>query len=69
MSGTWGWTDNSSSSAHLQRIANSTATRSQKAYRAYIDHAATCPACGETKCPEADELWQAYQAARGEGQA
>jgi hypothetical protein len=68
VSSQWQWRDGSGGGPHLQRVANAAVyTASQKAYRAYIEHAAACPACGETKCQQADELWQAYQAARGEG--
>lgn len=68
MSGTsWQWRGGSGGAGHLQRIASNTVyTASQKAYRTYIDHGATCPDC-PGKCSTAEELWQAYQEARGEG--
>lgn len=41
-------------------------TRSQKAYRAYIDHGTECLDCGETRCSVSDALWKAYGEAKRE---
>lgn len=50
---------------HVQRVAAAGGhvayTRSQTAYRAYIDHRTECFDCGETRCTVSDELWKAYQ--------
>lgn len=70
MSGTgWQWRDGSGAAGHMQRVAsNAVYTASQKAYRAYIDHGVACEGgCPGTRCATADELWQAYVEARGEG--
>ncbi|WP_435233984.1 hypothetical protein [Streptomyces sp. Tue6028] len=51
----------------MQQVTDSgTYNRIQTAYRAYINHATTCDDCGhgERRCPEADQLWRAYRAAR-----
>lgn len=51
-------------SGRVQRVAaaggHAAYTRSQTAYRAYIDHGTTCADCGETRCTVSDDLWQAY---------
>ncbi|MFM9563232.1 MULTISPECIES: hypothetical protein [Streptomyces] len=56
---------------HVQRVAaaggHSAYTRSQTAYRAYIDHGTECLDCdGTTKCVLSDELWRAYGEAKRE---
>lgn len=67
MSTEWQWRDGSGGAGYLQRVAsNAVYTATQQAYRAYIEHGATCPDCPD-KCPKADELWKAYQEALGEG--
>jgi hypothetical protein len=51
---------------HLQRVAsNGQFARSQRAYRAYLDHGQTCETCAvdSTECATVKELWQAYQTA------
>lgn len=69
MSGTgWQEADGVGGSPHLQRVANSTVTRSQAAYRAYIAHGTACRECGEQRCVAADELWRAYRDARSDGE-
>lgn len=62
----WDWADNSGSAPHLQRVANATASRSAAAYRAYISHGANCgDGCPGERCAAGDELWQAYEDAKG----
>lgn len=55
---------------HVQRVAtaggHAAYTRSQTAYRTYIDHGTECLTCGETRCTVSDELWQAYSEAKKE---
>ncbi|MGV9248727.1 hypothetical protein [Streptomyces sp. NPDC003710] len=56
----------SSGPARWLRIAdNSHYTRTQRAYRAYIDHGRDCTSCAVDSllCPAAEQLWGAYQAA------
>ncbi|MFF1640642.1 hypothetical protein ACFVXA_24025 [Streptomyces sp. NPDC058246] len=63
----WQWRDSGSACGHMQQVAGSGAYhRIQTAYRAYIDHATTCDGCrhGEVRCARADDLWDAYRAAR-----
>ncbi|GAB2968545.1 hypothetical protein GCM10023080_034340 [Streptomyces pseudoechinosporeus] len=51
----------------LQRLAsNSEFTRTQLAYRAYLDHSIACAGCGhgQTRCETAEELWRAYKDAQ-----
>lgn len=62
----WDWADNSGSAPHLQRVVNATASRSAEAYRAYIAHGANCSdGCPGKRCARGDELWQAYEDAKG----
>lgn len=53
---------------HVQRVAaaggHAAYTRTQKAYRAYVDHPTECLDCGETRCAVSDELWKAYSEAK-----
>ena len=63
----WEWADTSGSSPRLRRVADSAQSRSAEAYRRYITHGATCSDCPDLRCVKGDELWQAYEAARGEG--
>lgn len=45
---------------HVQPVATAgehvAYTPTQKAYRAYSNHGATCPDCVETRCTVSDEL-------------
>ncbi|MER6352356.1 hypothetical protein ABT186_11020 [Streptomyces sp. NPDC001634] len=62
----WQPRDEGSGPARFQRIAsNSQFTKTQRAYRAYIDHGHGCATCAvdSTQCTTAEELWCAYQAA------
>lgn len=68
MTGTsWEWRDGGSGGpGHMQRVATSAVfTRTQKAYRAYVDHGRGCTACrvDAERCATAEELWSAYQGA------
>ncbi|MBT2414419.1 hypothetical protein J7I94_28395 [Streptomyces sp. ISL-12] len=39
--------------------------RYMKAYRAHQDHRAACPTCtDESRCPEGQEIWAAFQRAQ-----
>ncbi|NNN30727.1 hypothetical protein HLK59_10195 [Streptomyces sp. S3(2020)] len=40
-------------------------SRSQRAYRAYLDHSSGCRTCAvdSTVCTDAERLWNVYQAA------
>ena len=61
----WQWRDSSGGAGHLQRVAtNAVFTRTQTAYRAYIDHASTCATCAvdSGQCVTAEELWSLYRA-------
>lgn len=55
--------DSGSAFGHIPHSANREYTRAQLAYRAYFDHSAGCGACdhGWIRCPNAEELWRAYQ--------
>ncbi|WP_157857416.1 hypothetical protein [Streptomyces yerevanensis] len=45
--------------SHLQSvIGDGEYVRHQTAYRAYIEHASTCPDCVEGICPTARKLWR-----------
>lgn len=51
--------------AFLRRALNLAASRSQQAYRDYVQHCGTCHGCeGMSRCASAGELWRAYQTAR-----
>jgi hypothetical protein len=51
--------------AFLRRALNVAVSRSQQAYRDYVEHCGTCPECeGMSRCASANQLWQAYQASR-----
>lgn len=67
MSGTsWQWRDGSGGAGHLQRVvSNGVFTKTQRAYRKYIDHGRGCKTCAvdSEQCTTAGELWAAYQAA------
>ncbi|MFI6404897.1 hypothetical protein [Streptomyces sp. NPDC050548] len=59
------WRDGSGGAGHLQRVAsNAVFTRTQTAYRAYIDHASGCATCAmdSGQCTIAEELWTVYGA-------
>jgi hypothetical protein len=61
----WQWRDGSGGAGHLQRVAsNAVFTRTQTAYRAYIDHAQGCATCAvdSGQCATAEELWLVYRA-------
>jgi hypothetical protein len=63
----WQWRDGGSTLGDLQRVArNSTFTRAQLAYRAFLDHSIPCAGCGhgEKRCETAEELWRAYRTVR-----
>ncbi|MFF7763128.1 hypothetical protein [Streptomyces griseorubiginosus] len=62
---TWQWRDGSSV-GHMQRVvADGVYTRTQTAYRAYIDHGRACQTCAvdSENCAEAGDLWGAYREA------
>ncbi|GAB2769278.1 hypothetical protein GCM10027072_80160 [Streptomyces bullii] len=55
------WRDGSGGAGHLQRVAaNSTFTKTQKAYQAWLNDATTCGDCtpGEGRCTVANDLWR-----------
>ena len=59
------WRDGTGCAGNLQRVAgNAVFTRTQTAYRAYIDHASGCATCAvdSGQCVTAEELWSAYRA-------
>ncbi|MGW1798997.1 hypothetical protein ACWCQN_24270 [Streptomyces sp. NPDC001984] len=50
----------------FQRVAsNNQFVKTQRAYRAYIDHGRNCAACAvdSGQCTPAEQLWDAYKAA------
>ncbi|MER6351250.1 hypothetical protein ABT186_05210 [Streptomyces sp. NPDC001634] len=62
----WQPRDEGSGPARFQRIAsNSQFTKTQKAYRAYINHGRDCAVCAvdSMQCTSAEKLWRAYKAA------
>lgn len=66
----WQWRDGSGGAGHFQRVAsNAEFTRTQTAYRAYIDHASGCATCAvdSGQCPTAEQLWSAYRATTSSG--
>lgn len=62
----WEWADTSGSSPRLRRVADATQSHSAEAYRKYIAHGTDCDeGCPEKRCAMGDELWQAYEDAKG----
>ncbi|MEU9333105.1 hypothetical protein AB0D49_08065 [Streptomyces sp. NPDC048290] len=63
----WEWREGSGGAGYLQRVgADIEYTATQRAYLAYGDHVRDCPVCavdGEV-CVTADQLWEAYRAAK-----
>lgn len=53
----------------LRRAAENIAySQAQRAYRAYLDHAASCTGCAAMlrRCPAAEGLWETYRATKAE---
>ena len=60
----WSYRPYGGGAGHLQRVGTDMAyNRTQRAYRAYIDHTSACRDCRfeDERCPSADLLWDAYQ--------
>lgn len=59
------WRDEGSGGpGHMQRVAvNAVFSKTQKAYRAYIDHGRDCATCAvdSAQCATAEQLWSAYK--------
>ncbi|MFD5078039.1 hypothetical protein [Streptomyces sp. NPDC058371] len=64
----WQWSDGRGGGGHMQAVVSSRYSRTQTAYRAYLDHSMLCDDCeyGEERCAVARELWLTYREARNE---
>jgi hypothetical protein len=55
----WQWRGGSGGASHIQAVVSDAEyVRHRTAYRAYFEHASTCPDCVEGICSTARKLWR-----------
>lgn len=61
----WQWRDEGSGPGHMQKVIVHDPA-GQAEYKAFMDHCQLCPDCGfgQTRCPAAERMWEAWKAAR-----